>query len=143
MFGWLFFNGMEWYRNHSNVWLGLFTLGCHTLWILIPFQSSRISYPPTPLSFKLHSIPYSNPNFRKVVKRRTKVVVVVHEGQNWLESSLKSDSSWRLLVGWLSATHSEGGGRRECAAVAACRGEQNDTARWWWWTQWRGCWFFN
>ena len=56
-------------------------------------------------------------------------MVVVHEGQNWLESSLKSDSSWRLLVGWLPATHSEGGGRRKWAAVAACGGDQNDTAR--------------
>ena len=53
MFGWFFFNGMEWYHNHSNVWLGIFTLGCHTLWILIPFQSSRIAYPPTPVGTEL------------------------------------------------------------------------------------------
>ena len=64
MFGWFIFNGMEWYHNHSNVWLGIFTLGCHTLWILFPFQSSKIPYPHTPSSFKLHSIPYSNPNLK-------------------------------------------------------------------------------
>ena len=39
VFGCIIFNGMEWYHNHSNVWLGIFTLGCHTLWILISFHS--------------------------------------------------------------------------------------------------------
>ena len=48
--------------------------------------------------------------------------------------SLKSGSSWRLFVGWLLATHGEGGNVDVCCCL---RGEENVDACWWGRKKWR------
>ena len=62
MFGWYIFNGMEWYHNPFQCLVMHFYIGISYPLDSHPIPFLRIPYPPTPLSFKLHSIPYSNPN---------------------------------------------------------------------------------
>ena len=61
MFGWFILLVCNGIRTYSNVWLCIFTLGCHTQRILIPFHSLEF-HTLLPPNFQTPFPPYSNPN---------------------------------------------------------------------------------